>query len=195
MTRDIGKGDGATLSRAAGARSTERPSGRRFVGCCCRGGSPDPAPRARDKLTMTGTTLDEYQLQEDSMDLNHLNPQWIWIAAAVVGVLVLLAIAAAVSRRRAAGRVRPLSADARERYRGDWRRIEEMFVDRPATAVMQADELVNELVRARGLTTRHSRVAERYRAGRAVIERHGKGRASTEELRQALLHYRGVYED
>jgi len=129
------------------------------------------------------------------MDLNNINPQWIWIAAAVIGVLLLAAIATSVSRRRAAGRIRPLPVDARERFRADWRRIEEMFVDRPATAVMQADELVNELMRVRGLSTRHSRVADRYRAGRAVIDRHSRGRASTEELRQALLHFRGIFED
>lgn len=129
------------------------------------------------------------------MDLGNINPQWIWIAAAVAGVLLVLAIAASVSRRRAAGRIRPLTADARERFRTDWRRVEELFVDRPATAVMQAEELVSELMRARGLSARHSRVADRYRAGRTVIDRHGRGRASTEELRQALLHFRGIFED
>jgi len=128
------------------------------------------------------------------MDLNNLNPQWIWIAAAVIGVLVLIALASAVSRRRAE-RIRPLAADARERFRTDWRRIEEMFVDRPATAVAQAGELVDELVRTRGLTTKHPRVADHYRAARTVLERHGRGRASTEELRQALLRFRTIFED
>ena len=52
-----------------------------------------------------------------------------------------------------------------------------------------------DLNRRCGATLRHPRVAERYRAGRAVIDRHGRGKASTEELRQALLHYRGIYED
>ena len=129
------------------------------------------------------------------MNLENINPQWIWIAAAVAGVLLLAGIAASVSRRRAAGRIRPLAADARERFRADWRLVEELFVDRPATAVMQAEELVSELIRTRGLTARHSRVADRYSAGRTVIDRHGRGRASTEELRQALLHFRGIFED
>ena len=80
-------------------------------------------------------------------------------------------------------------------FRADWRRVEEMFVDRPASAVVQAEELINELIRARGVTLRHPRVAERYRAGHAIIDRHSRARASTEELRQALLHYRGIYED
>ena len=38
-------------------------------------------------------------------------------------------------------------------------------------------------------------MAERYRAGHAVIDRHSRAKASTEELRQALLHYRGIFED
>ena len=128
------------------------------------------------------------------MNLNNIDPQWIWIAAAVIGVLLLIALIAAVVRRRE-GRLRPLAAGERERFRTDWRRIEEMFVDRPATAVLQAEELVSELIRTRGLSARHARVAEKIRAGRAVIDRHGRGKASTEELRQALLHFRALFED
>ena len=128
------------------------------------------------------------------MDLSNINPQWIWIGAAAVGVVLLIALVASIARRRGET-LRPLAADVRERFRTDWRRVEEMFVDRPASAVAQADELVTELVRVRGLTTRHPRLAHSYRAGHAVIERHGRGKASTEELRQALLHFRGVFED
>ena len=128
------------------------------------------------------------------MDLSNINPQWIWIAAGVVAVLLIIALVASVSRRRSET-LRPLTADARERFRADWRRVEEMFVDRPASAVVQAEELVNELIRTRGVTLRHPRVAERYRAGHAVIDRHSKAKASTSELRPALLHYRGIYED
>jgi len=128
------------------------------------------------------------------MDLSNINPQWIWIAAAAIGVVLLIALVASIARRRGEN-LRPLAADARERFRTDWRRVEEMFLDRPASAVAQGEELVNELIRVRGLSIRHPRVAQRYRAGHAVIERHGRGKASTEELRQALLHFRGIFED
>ena len=128
------------------------------------------------------------------MDLSNINPQWIWIAAGVVAVVLIIALVASVGRRRSET-LRPLTADARERFRADWRRVEEMFIDRPASAVVQAEELINELIRTRGVTLRHPRVAERYRAGHAVIDRHSRAKASTEELRQALLHYRGIYED
>jgi hypothetical protein len=128
------------------------------------------------------------------MDLNNINPQWIWIAAAVIGVVLIIALVASVARRRGET-LRPLTADARERFRADWRRVEEMFVDRPASAVVQAEELVNELIRTRGVTLRHPRVADHWRAGHAVIDRHRRAKASTEDLRLALLHYRGIYED
>jgi hypothetical protein len=128
------------------------------------------------------------------MDLSNINPQWIWIAVAVIGVLLVIALVASVARRRGE-RLLPLAADARERFRVDWRRIEEMFIDRPATAVAQADELMNEMIRVRGLSTRHPRVAQRYRAAHAVVESHGRGKASTEELRQALLRFRDLFAD
>jgi len=103
--------------------------------------------------------------------------------------------------------IRPLVASERDRYRSDWQKIEARFVDRPATAVMEADELVADVMRARGypiadfekhaehLSVKHPRVVEHYRAGHAVIDAHGRGAASTEELRQAMLHYRVLFED
>jgi hypothetical protein len=128
------------------------------------------------------------------MDFSNINPQWIWIAAAAIGVVLVIALVASIARRRG-DELRPLAAGARERFRTDWRRIEEMFLDRPATAVAHADELVNELTRVRGLTVAHPRLAHRYRSGHAVVERHGRGKASTEDLRQALLHFRAVFND
>jgi hypothetical protein len=73
--------------------------------------------------------------------------------------------------------------------------------------VVEADELVIDIMRARGypvadfekhaefLSVKHPRVVEHYRAGHAVIDAHGRGAASTEELRQAMLHYRVLFED
>ncbi|HEY4640676.1 MAG TPA: hypothetical protein VII75_04980 [Thermoanaerobaculia bacterium] len=103
--------------------------------------------------------------------------------------------------------IRPLSASDRDRYRSDWQRIEARFVDRPTTAVVEADELVADVMRARGypiadfekhaeyLSVKHPRVVEHYRAGHAVIDAHSRGSASTEELRQAMLHYRVLFEN
>jgi hypothetical protein len=103
--------------------------------------------------------------------------------------------------------IRPLSAAERDRYREEWRAIEQRFVDRPTTAVVEADELVADVMRARGypmadfekhaahLSVKHPRVIDHYRAGHAVIDEHARGKASTEDLRQAMLHYRALFED
>ena len=103
--------------------------------------------------------------------------------------------------------IQPLSASDRDRYRSDWQKIEARFVERPTTAVIEADELVGDVMRARGyptadfekhaeyLSVKHPRVVEHYRAGHAVIDAHSRGTASTEELRQAMLHYRVLFED
>jgi hypothetical protein len=174
----------------------------------------------------------------------NINPQWIWIAAAAVAVLLIIGLIAAGARRsrRAALRdhfgseydrtveaagsrsraedelvaraeevksfdIQPLSAAERDRYRGEWKSIEARFVDRPTTAVVEADELIADVMRTRGypmadfekhaalLSVKHPRVIEHYRAGHDIIDRQGRGAASTEDLRQAILHYRTLFED
>lgn len=103
--------------------------------------------------------------------------------------------------------IRPLTAAERQRFTNDWRKIEAQFVDRPATAVVEADELITDVMRTRGypmadftkysdyLSVKHPRVIEHYRAGHDIIERHGKSAASTEDLRQAVLHYRALFDE
>ncbi len=103
--------------------------------------------------------------------------------------------------------IRPLLAAERDRYRSDWQKIEARFVDRPTTAVIEADELIADVMHARGypvadfdkhaeyLSVKHPRVIEHYRAGHAAIDAHGRGAASTEDLRQAMLHYRMLFEE
>lgn len=103
--------------------------------------------------------------------------------------------------------IRPLTAAERDRYTSDWRMIEQRFVDRPATSVVEADELITDIMRTRGypmadfskhadyLSVKHPRVVEHYRAGHEIIERQGKGATSTEDLRQAVLHYRALFDE
>jgi hypothetical protein len=102
--------------------------------------------------------------------------------------------------------IRPLTAAERDRYRGDWRRVEQHFIERPTTAVVEADELVADIMRVQGypmgdfekhaahLSVKHPRVIEHYRAGHRVMEG-APGGASTEDLRQAMLHYRALFEE
>lgn len=100
----------------------------------------------------------------------------------------------------------PLQASDRERFRRDWQKVEQHFIERPTTAVVEADELVADLMRARGypmgdferhaadLSVTHPRIVEHYRAGHRVIGG-APGSASTEDLRQAMLHYRALFDE
>jgi hypothetical protein len=116
----------------------------------------------------------------------------------VIVVVVLLAIVGAlVHQRRRAARlqeglgpeydrafeVRPLGAVQRDR----WRAIQARFVDQPAAALGDADTLVIEVMLERGYPVEDS---EHYRKAHAL---HTRSRASTEELREALLHYRALF--
>jgi hypothetical protein len=103
--------------------------------------------------------------------------------------------------------IQPLTAAQRSEYRADWKRIEGHFVDRPTTALIEADELIGDVMRTRGypmadferhaahLSVEHPGVVEHYRAGHAVIDAHARGTASTEDLRQAMLHYGSLFQE
>ena len=103
--------------------------------------------------------------------------------------------------------IRPLSPTERERFIADWRTIQEQFVDDPKAAVTRGDELVDHVMRARGypitdfdrqvadLSVDHPRVVQNYRLAREIGTRHERGAASTEDLRQAMVLYRELFED
>jgi hypothetical protein len=108
--------------------------------------------------------------------------------------------------RREAYDIRELSADARARYVESWRHVQERFVDRPKEAIRDADQLVQQVMRDRGYPTDdfdqqaadisvdHPQVVAYYRAAHRTAEASGRGEASTEDLRQAMLHYRQLFE-
>lgn len=102
--------------------------------------------------------------------------------------------------------IRTLAPAEQTQFRTDWARIEQRFVDRPTTAVAEADELIALLMHTRGypmgdfekhashLSVTHPRIVERYRAGHRIIVG-TPGSASTEDLRQAMLHYRALFDE
>jgi hypothetical protein len=110
-------------------------------------------------------------------------------------------------RRHADLEIRPLAADARERYSQQWTQVQERFVDDPESAVAEADELVTALMAERGyptdgyeqqladLSIDHSRTLDHYRAAHETRQRVGGEGASTEDLRGAMVHYRTLFED
>ncbi|WP_086852980.1 hypothetical protein [Amycolatopsis kentuckyensis] len=101
--------------------------------------------------------------------------------------------------------IRPLSTSARERYAREWAQVQEKFVDQPAPAVAEADQLLNSLMAERGyptegyeqqvsdLSVRHAKTLEHYRAAHATQQK--RDGASTEDLRDAMVRYRTVFED
>ena len=103
--------------------------------------------------------------------------------------------------------LRPLSAAESDRFVTGWRRVQEQFVDDPEGAVTRGDALVDEVMRARGyplssfdrqvadLSVNHPRVVQNYRVARDIAISHRRGAASTEDLRQAMVLYREMFED
>jgi hypothetical protein len=103
--------------------------------------------------------------------------------------------------------IKPLSDAQRERYIEQWRDVQARFVDRPESAVAEADGLLTEVMRERGypvddfesqsrlVSVDHPDVVENYRKGHAIYEKNAQGRASTEDLRQAVVAYRALFED
>ena len=95
----------------------------------------------------------------------------------------------------------------REQYREQWVRVQERFVDTPEAAVEQADGLVTVVMGERGypthgfeekvahLSVEHGRTMGHYRSAHAISGRAANGEASTEDLRQAMQHYRALFEE
>ncbi len=109
--------------------------------------------------------------------------------------------------RRERLEIRPLSADARSRYADAWRVTQTRFVDQPDDAVQEANRLVMAVMRERGypvddfeqqaadVSVDHPAVVENYRAAHAIAEANLAGTATTEDLRQAMVHYRALFEE
>lgn len=103
--------------------------------------------------------------------------------------------------------IRPLSPEERARFGEAWRQVQARFVDSPSVAVAEADRLVVDAMQAKGypvsdfeqraadVSVDHPDVVENYRAARLISERNARGEATTEELRQAMVHYRALFED
>ena len=103
--------------------------------------------------------------------------------------------------------IRPLSAQDREHFSDAWLAVQARFVDSPGEAVTQADQLLEQVMAQRGypvgnfeqqatdLSVDHPQVVQNYRAAREIAERQRGGRASTEDLREALIQYRTLYDE
>lgn len=102
--------------------------------------------------------------------------------------------------------IKPLSDAERRSFSEAWHQAQERFVDTPLLAVRSAHDLVQQVMRSRGypvddfeqrvadLSVDHPAVVEHYRAAHALTDRQG-GEGNTEELRQAMVHYRALFSD
>jgi hypothetical protein len=103
--------------------------------------------------------------------------------------------------------IRPLAPGDRARFVESWRRVEARFVDGPGGAVTEADQLLGDVMSTRGypvsdfeqraadISVDHPLVLENYRTAHEIALRQTKGQANTEDLRQAMIHYRTLFEE
>jgi len=114
---------------------------------------------------------------------------------------------AAREKRRSKLDIVPLRPAARDRFAEEWRTVQAHFVDDPRGATREADSLVGQVMHERGypmddfeqqaadVSVDHPEVVSNYRAAHEISTRNDDGDATTEELRQAMVHYRALFED
>jgi hypothetical protein len=109
-------------------------------------------------------------------------------------------------KRREELDIRPLAPAAVERYTNEWQAVQGRFVDSPEGSLGEADRLVTSVMRERGypmddfdqrsadISVDHADVVDDYRAAHAISLANDHGKATTEDLRQAMVHYRSLFE-
>jgi hypothetical protein len=103
--------------------------------------------------------------------------------------------------------ITPLPEPARRRYLEQWRELQTRFVDGPSSVIIEADNLVRQVMGAEGypvddfaagirlVSVDHPRVADDYRTAHDVYERTRTDEATTEDMRRALLGYRSLLDE
>jgi hypothetical protein len=101
--------------------------------------------------------------------------------------------------------IRPLSPTARSQYQSEWTAVQEQFVDAPQAAVTGAQTLVSAVMEDRGyptqpydqtladLSVEHASTLDHFRAAHDISQNAAAGTATTEDLRQAMIHYRALF--
>jgi hypothetical protein len=109
--------------------------------------------------------------------------------------------------RRQRLEIRPLSEAARDRYVDNWQSVQAQFVDDPRGAVARADSVIQSVMAERGypvedfdqraadVSVDYPEVVENYRRGHRLAQTSADGNDSTEDLRQAMRHYRALFDE
>jgi hypothetical protein len=110
-------------------------------------------------------------------------------------------------RRFEKARLHELSEEDRRRFLAQWKASQERFVESPAAAVAEADFLTSEVMRERGypvtdfeqrladVAVGHPEMLDHYRSACDIAQRARSGKAGTEDLRQAMIHYRALFDE
>jgi len=103
--------------------------------------------------------------------------------------------------------IRPLSVSERDRYQAEWTAVQSKFVDEPGQAIVDADRLIMEVMqlraypvadfeqRAADISVNYPALVTNYRAARVIATKNEQHEADTEELRQAMIYYRALFEE
>ena len=102
------------------------------------------------------------------------------------------------------GRSAPTS---RQQYAEQWHDTQARFVDAPQDALREAESLLDQVMRERGypvdgfdeqaslISVDHPDLVENYRAAHELQRRRRNGGTSTEDLRDAMLRYRSLFDE
>ena len=103
--------------------------------------------------------------------------------------------------------IRPLSADEIDRFTGEWQSTQTEFVDEPLVSIQKADRLIREVMKARGypvedfeqraadISVDYPDLVVDYRGLHLIAVKDDEDEVSTEEMRQAMIHGRALFED
>jgi len=103
--------------------------------------------------------------------------------------------------------IRPLTVSEHDRYLGEWTAVQSKFVDEPGQAIVDADRLIMEVMQIRGypvsdfeqrtadISVNYPALVTNYRGAREIANKNKLGQVSTEELRQAMIYYRSLFEE
>ena len=103
--------------------------------------------------------------------------------------------------------IRPLTVDEHKRYLADWIAVQSKFVDEPDQAVVDADRIIMEVMRLRAypisdfeqraadISVSYPTLVSNYRAARVIALKNQEHQADTEELRQAMIYYRSLFDE
>lgn len=103
--------------------------------------------------------------------------------------------------------IRPLSAEEANRFSLEWQATQSEFVDAPLASVQKADRLIREVMRAKGypvddfeqraadISVDYPDLVTDYRGLHLIAKKEQDEHVSTEEMRQAMVHGRALFED